>query len=172
MVPPLVSTRAAAEPASRPRFLDQLHDLALARGHSPSIAAGYAEWARRYILFHDKKHPRELGLTEVRLFLEHVARSEPQPLPTIAVARTALGFLYGEMLEIELGELPLVRPPRLLDQVRHVLHVRHYSLRTEECRQDAVPKPQFRIPSATARSSAFRRNLDFLHRLKAVLPTI
>jgi hypothetical protein len=54
-------------------------------------------------------------------------------LPAAQAARTALDFLYREVLRLDLGELPCPRPPRLLDQVRQVLRVRHYALRTEEC---------------------------------------
>ena len=55
------------------------------------------------------------------------------PWQTVETARSGLDFLYQEVLHRPLGELPLPRPPKLLDQVRQVLRVRHYALRTEEC---------------------------------------
>jgi integron integrase len=127
---PSAATRGAAQP---PRLLDQLFQRTLQRGHSQETAAVYVEWSRRYILFHGKRGPNELGATEISQFLEHVAQVESQPLAAIALARTSLEFLYGELLQQDIGELPWVRPPRLLDQVRQVMRVRHYSPRTEEC---------------------------------------
>jgi len=88
---------------------------------------------RAFILFHGKRHPRELGLPDATRFLEHVVRTEKQPLPALETARSALELLYGTVLGIDLGELPRPRPPRLLDQMSQVLRVRHYSPRTEAC---------------------------------------
>jgi hypothetical protein len=74
-----------------------------------------------------------MGLTEVGQFLESVAHTEKDPVPALAASRDALDFLYREVLRSEIGELPLPRPPRLLDQVHQVLRVRHYALSTEDC---------------------------------------
>ena len=56
-------------------------------------------------------------------FLEYVGKTEPEPLQSLAQARSALTLLYGGVLGIDLGELPQPRPPRLLDQLRLVLRV-------------------------------------------------
>jgi hypothetical protein len=103
------------------------------RGYSKPSAAAFVDWSRRFILFHGKRHPREMGLTEVGQFLESVAHTEKDPVSALAASRDALDFLYREVLRIEIGELPLPRPPRLLDQVHQVLRVRHYALSTEDC---------------------------------------
>ena len=63
-----------------PRLLDQLRDLANKRFCRLEPAERYASWALRYILFHSKRHPRELAASEVERFLEHVAKSEKDPL--------------------------------------------------------------------------------------------
>jgi integron integrase len=122
-----------AAPAPAPRLLEQLREAALRRFGRPEPADRYTAWARRYILFHGKRHPRELGLAEVRQFLEHVARSEKDPVNCLERAREALVFLYDELLHQPLGEVALPPPPRLLDRVRHAARVRHYSPRTEAC---------------------------------------
>ena len=93
----------------------------------------FVAWCRRYILFHGKRHPRELALPDIGRFLQHVVTTENDPLPALQSARAALEFLYTAVLHIRVGELPWPRPPRLLDQVRQVLRVRHYALSTEEC---------------------------------------
>ena len=77
----------------------------------------FAAWARRFILFHDKRHPREMGLAHVTHFLEHVATTEREPLPALAQARAALALLYERVVGADLGELPWPRPPRVLDQL-------------------------------------------------------
>ena len=120
-------------PVQSPPLLERLRQAACARGDSEPTVAVLVAWARVYILFHDKKHPATLGLPQVVHFLEHVARTEANPLPALAMARSALMLLYSTVLTKDLGELPHPRPPRLLDQLRQVLRVRHYSPRTEEC---------------------------------------
>jgi integron integrase len=124
--------QASGQPPA-PRLLDLLRQTAQRRGHAEPTLAAFANWVRRYVLFHGKRHPRELGRSDVLHFLEHVARSESNPLVALSSSHAALDFLYREVLLLDLGELPLPRPPRLLDQVRQILRVRHYALRTEEC---------------------------------------
>lgn len=104
-----------------------------AAGFSEPTIAAFVAWVCRYILFHGKHHPRDLGLPVVRAFLELVVTTEKDPLPALDAARRALEFLYGSVLHQPLEELPRPRPPRLLDQVRQILRVRHYARRTEEC---------------------------------------
>ncbi len=116
-----------------PRLLDRLRQAARQRGHPEPTVAAFADWGRRFILFHGMRHPRELALTELGQFLTHVASTDKDPLRALAASREALDFLYREVLHLDLGELPWPRPPRLLDQVRQVLRVRHYARRTEQC---------------------------------------
>ena len=116
-----------------PRLLDQLSEAAHQRGHSAEAAKAMAEWCRRFVLFHGKRHPREMGVPEIGRFLQHVAATEKDALRMLEAARSGLDFLYREVLHRQLGELPLPRPPKLVDQLRQVLRVRHYAIRTEEC---------------------------------------
>ena len=60
-------------PAPQPmRLLDQLQLNALAHFGRPEPGQRYVHWVRRFILFHGKRHPRELGLAEAGCFLEHL----------------------------------------------------------------------------------------------------
>ena len=72
-------------------------------------------------------------MPHVGQYLQHVVATEKDPLPALDAARAALDFLYGSVLHLPLGELPLPRPPRLLDQVRQLMRVRRYAPRTEDC---------------------------------------
>jgi hypothetical protein len=124
---------ASALPPAPPRLLDQLRLTARQRGHAEPTVAAFADWTLRFIRYHDKRHPRAMGVTEVGQFLASIAQTENDPVRALAASRDALDFLYREVLHLDLGELPLPRPPRLLDQVHQVLRVRHYALSTEDC---------------------------------------
>ena len=56
-----------------PRFLDQVQQAAMTHYNRPDAAARCVEWSRRLILFHNKRHPSEMGVVEVGAFLKHVA---------------------------------------------------------------------------------------------------
>ena len=127
---PTASADATGKPS---KFLTQLGDAARRHGHTDAAAEELVLWCRRYILFHGKQHPQEMGRAEIGAYLEHVAKTEADALRGIEGARRALEFLYGPFLQRQLGELPLPQPPRLLDQVKQVMRVKHYALRTEEC---------------------------------------
>jgi len=74
-------TAANAATAGKPsKFLTQLVEAATRHGHTQAAAQEMAEWSRRFILFHAKQHPQEMGRTEVGVYLEHVARTEKDAL--------------------------------------------------------------------------------------------
>jgi hypothetical protein len=91
-------------------LLDQLRQTAFTRFGRPEPGDRYADWAHRYIVFHGKRHPRELGAGEVGRFLEHIAQSEKDPLRCLEQAHEALTFLYKDLLHLTLGELPCKSP--------------------------------------------------------------
>jgi hypothetical protein len=121
---------ASAEP---PRLLDLVAQTALARFGQAGPGDRIADWTRRFVLFHGKRHPRELSLADVRRFLEHVAQTEKDPLNRLEEAHTALSFLYHDVLVLGVGELPFPDPPRLLDRLRRACRARLFSPRTEDC---------------------------------------
>lgn len=133
---PVLRPNCAAPPAptpQAPRLLDQLRQVAQSHGHLEATILSFVTWTSRFILFHNKRHPRELTVSDLGRFLDQVAKTAKEALVCVEAARTGLQFLYGEVLRVDLGELPWPQPPRLLDQVRQVLRVRHYARRTEEC---------------------------------------
>jgi hypothetical protein len=133
LAPLSTSTTVSAAVRPSPRLLDQLLAAASSAGHSTETANTMVDYCRRYVLFHGKRHPRELGLAEVGQYLQHIAATVKNPVQALDAARCGLDFLYGEVLHLTLGELPLPRPPLPFDQIRQVVRVRHNSKRTEEC---------------------------------------
>ncbi len=65
----------------------------------------YLHWVRRFIHFHDKRHPRELGAREVTAFLNHLVKSRDVAAATQNQALSALLFLYREVLDVPLAWL-------------------------------------------------------------------
>jgi hypothetical protein len=66
---------------------------------------------RRHILFHGKRHPRDLSPGDVGRFLEHVAQAEKDPLDCLEQAHAALTFLSREVLGLDVGALPRAAAP-------------------------------------------------------------
>lgn len=64
----------------------------------------YVNWIRRYILFHDKQHPGEMGPDEIEAFLTHLAVNENVTASTQNQALIALLFLYREVLKMPLND--------------------------------------------------------------------
>ena len=99
-------TPAAAAPAQMspqaPRLLDQLRARLRTLHYSIRTEQVYVDWARRFVLHHSKRHPRDMGATEVEAFLSHLAVQRNVSAATQNQAKSALLFLYREVLGIEL----------------------------------------------------------------------
>ena len=117
-------------PLPKPRFLDRVRESLRTRHYSVRTEKAYIGWIRRYILFHGKRHPAEMGAAEVSRFLTSLAVDRSGAASTQNQALSALLFLYREVLGQDLPWLDdLVRakrPPRLpvvltRDEVRSVL---------------------------------------------------
>jgi integron integrase len=114
---PSVSAHPATGRAGEPRLLDRVRAEARRRRLSPRTEGAYLGWIRRYVLFHGKRHPRELGAAEVAAFLTDLAVTARVAAPTQNQALAALLFLYRSVLGVDLGPLPAAtrarRPQRL-----------------------------------------------------------
>lgn len=101
----------------KPRLLDLLRTRIRLKHYSLRTEQTYIEWAKRYILFHGKRHPAEMGKEEVEVFLSHLAVKHNVSASTQNQAKAALLFLYREVLETELPWLDDVeqakKPQRL-----------------------------------------------------------
>lgn len=115
---------AKAVSQDSPKLLDRVRAEIRVRHYSLRTEQSYVDWARRYILFHQKRHPAEMGAVEVREFLSHLAVERHVSASTQNQAKSALLFLYREVLKIELPWLDEVvvaksakRLPVVLTQV-------------------------------------------------------
>lgn len=97
----------------KPRLLDQVRDTLRLRHYSLRTEESYLQWIRRFILFHDKRHPLAMGEQEVTAFLTYLAVQKHVAPSTQNQALAAILFLYKEVLERELAWLDnIVRAKR------------------------------------------------------------
>ena len=76
-------------PAARPKkLLDQVREAIQRKHYSPRTAESYVHWIKRFIFFHHKRRPNELGEPEIEAFLTHLAVEEIALLPTCSKAAT------------------------------------------------------------------------------------
>jgi len=117
--------RTVTPTGQAPRLLDQVRSLAVAHYGRSEPGERFAGWVLRYVVFHGKRHPHDLGLAEIDQFLEQLAQRENDPLKAIEQAREALTFLYDEVLHVAMAPLPFPTPPKLLDRLRRAIRLRH-----------------------------------------------
>ena len=86
-------------------FLRSVHDYMLVRRYSIRTIRSYLYWIKYFILYHNKRHPRELGGEEVVQFLTFLATQRQVAAATQATALNAIAFLYNKYLGRPLGEL-------------------------------------------------------------------
>jgi integron integrase len=100
-----------------PKLLDQVRDKIKVKHYSIRTETQYVQWIRRFILFHGKRHPKEMGAAEAEAFLTHLAVEGNVSASTQNQALSALLFLYREVLGMELPWLDDVvrakKPQRL-----------------------------------------------------------
>jgi integron integrase len=100
-----------------PRLLDRVRLAIRARHYSIRTEEAYAAWVRRFILFHGKRHPKEMGEAEINAFLSHLATEDRVSSNTQNQALAAILFLYRHVLELPFPKLDRLirakRPERL-----------------------------------------------------------
>lgn len=100
-----------------PRLMDQVRDVLRVHHYSLRTEQSYTHWIKRFILFHSKRHPREMGKNEIAAFLTHLAVQKDVSPSTQNQALSAILFLYKKVLNIEPdwieGVVRAKRPKRL-----------------------------------------------------------
>lgn len=118
-------------PSSRPpKLLEQVRQRLRVGHYSRRTEQTYIPWIKRYILFHDKRHPKDMGKSEIEAFLTHLAVDRHVSAATQNQALNAILFLYRSVLEIDVDWMTDVirakRNPRIpvvmsMAEVRRVL---------------------------------------------------
>src|SRR5439155_17272764 len=96
MIPLVIPSNATV--ASSPKLLDRVRWRLRVKHYSIRTEQAYIDWIRRYILFHRKRHPNEMGEREITEFLTHLAAEKNVAASTQNQAFAALLFLYQQVL--------------------------------------------------------------------------
>lgn len=105
---------------NRPKLLDQVRNIIRTKHYSIRTEEAYVNWAKNFILFHNKRHPKEMGKKEINQFLTHLAVKRNVAASTQNQALSAILFLYREVIKKEigwLGDITRAKKPRKLPVV-------------------------------------------------------
>jgi integron integrase len=119
--------RATDFSGQAPRLLDQVRRALRVRHYAIRTERAYLDWIRRFILFHGRRHPMDLGAQEVGEYLSHLATEHDVAPSTQSQAKSAILFLYREVLGQQLPWLDQVvaaKPQRRLPVVLTSTEVR------------------------------------------------
>ena len=125
-----MSKSSSQQPPQRPpKLLDRVRQVLRRKHYSYRTEQSYIQWIKRYILFHNKRHPKEMGAPEIEAFLTHLAVEENVAASTQNQALSALLFLYrdvlGQDLDLSINAVRAKKPKRLptvltRQEVQHV----------------------------------------------------
>ena len=110
-MPPDTETRTQLGVTSRegqrhsPKLLESMRHALYVRHYSNRTTDTYCAWTRRFVRFHNLRHPKEMGETEINAFLTHLAVEEKVSSSTQNQALSALLFLYRHVIGKEIGDL-------------------------------------------------------------------
>gem|GEM_PF-1245551 len=89
---------------AKPRLLDEVRNVLRLKHYSIRTEQSYVDWIRRFIYFHNKKHPADMDARHIGSFLTHLAVTQKVASSTQNQALCALVFLYRHVLRKELGQ--------------------------------------------------------------------
>jgi len=87
--------------ANKHRFLDSVRERIRVKHYSIRTEEAYVGWIKKFIFFHNKRHPAEMGKLEMEQFLTHLAVNKQVAASTQNQALAALLFMYKEVLQVE-----------------------------------------------------------------------
>jgi len=98
------------------KLLDQVRDAIRRKHYAYRTEETYVSWIRQYILFHNKRHPQEMGAAEIETFLTYLAQERHVAASTQNQALSAILFLYREVLHQPVANIEVTwanKPKRL-----------------------------------------------------------
>ena len=101
---------------SKTKLLDEVRNVIRLRHYSPRTEESYVNWIRKYVLYHNKKHPRDMGEKEIRDYLNYLSLTQNVSYSTQNQALNAIIFLYKNVIKKELGNLNFEKAKR----VKHI----------------------------------------------------
>jgi integron integrase len=110
------SQKNPSPPRKEKKLLDRMRETLQAQHYSYRTEGTYIDWCRRFILFHGKRHPKDMGASEVEAFITYLATRRKVAASTQTQALSAILYLYKEVLEQPLDPVKVVRarkPKRL-----------------------------------------------------------
>ena len=107
---------------TEPKLLDQVRGKIRLKHYSIRTEQAYVDWIKRFVLHFGKRHPRDLGAMEVEQFLTYLAVQGKVAASTQNQAKSALLFLYKEVLELELPWLDNVEQAKTSKRLPVVLN--------------------------------------------------
>jgi integron integrase len=87
------------------KLLDQVRDVIRKKHYSIRTEEAYVQWIKRFILFHSKRHPKDMGEKEISAYISYLASHGKVASSTQNQALNAIVFLYKQVLKIEIGDL-------------------------------------------------------------------
>jgi len=103
------------------KLLDQVRDVMRRKNYAYRTEQTYTSWIKRFILYHNKQHPREMGAREIESYLTYLAVKREVAPSTQNQALAALQFLYNEVLHQPLDEDILPTPAKRVKRIPVVL---------------------------------------------------
>lgn len=88
--------------AQSPKLLEQVRSRLRVKHYSIRTERSYVDWIKRFIWFHGKRHPKEMGALEIEAYLSHLAVQRNVSASTQNQAKSALLFLYKDVLGVDL----------------------------------------------------------------------
>ena len=102
-------------------FIEQVRLAIRAKYYSIRTEQSYIYWIKRFIFFHEKRHPKDMAAKEVREFLTYLAVEQNVAPNTQTLALNALNFLYKHVLCAPLGEVTGITRPKKKQKLPVVL---------------------------------------------------
>ena len=92
-----------ASPPQEKKLLDQVSDAIRVKHYSYRTEQTYKDWIKRYILFHQKRHPKDMGADEIQAFITYLATEKQVSASTQNQALSAVIFLYRHVLQMDIA---------------------------------------------------------------------